>query len=680
MSALGTVLGTWGAPPDLPAKVAIALAAGFVGLAFVKRSPVLHEGTDRRFLGIASVTAAVLSIAYVSSYLHGGPRIIDATTYFLQGRALSHGDLAWTPLDPSSSFRGRFLVYRDGSLGGIFPPGYPLLLAPAFLLGAPMIVGPALAAALVVATHRLARAMGLAAPHARAAALLSVACVALRYHTADTMSHGATALGVAIALERALAGRALLAWLAVGYVAATRPVSALPIGIVTAALTWRERRHTLFGLAPGLLLLALSQRAVTGSFFASAQRMYYALSDGPTGCFRYGLGADTGCLFEHGDFVEARLPNGYGIVQALGTTIRRLHHHLLDVANLEPLALLVLVPIAKQPASKTVRAATALVGLQVLAYLPFYFDGDYPGGGARFFADVLPVEHVLVVLGVTLLATSAAGIDRALHGGLALALAGFAVHAAFEHDKLRVRDAGHPWFERDVLTHASITQGLVFIDSDHGFALGHDPGQRIETGVVVARRRGDDRDRLLYERLGRPPTFWYRFEPDGKIRDPITVPWAPPEHGDVLRFEAEAEWPALAQSNGFAVPGWTHGCASATRALVLTPDRPDLAASAIIELPVPATGTYEVTIAVANARIPHTKLQPRAPGAPATQGTLSFLDGEAGGPITWEDPRDCASLPARPVRLSAPSARVQLEARGGPVAVDALYLRSLGSH
>jgi len=31
----------------------------------------------------------------------------------------------------------------------------------------------------------------------------------------------------------------------------------------------------------------------------------------------------------------------------------------------------------------------------MLAYVPFYFDGSYPGGGARLFADVLPLEHVL---------------------------------------------------------------------------------------------------------------------------------------------------------------------------------------------------------------------------------------------------------------------------------------------
>lgn len=673
--SLATVVGTWAPPPDVPAKVAVALAAIAVGLAFVKRSPMLHEGSERRFLAIAAVAASVLSIAYISSYLHGGPRIIDATSYFLQGRALSHGQLAWTPLEPSSSFRGRFLVYEGGRLGGIFPPGYPLLLAPGFWLGAPMIVGPAIAAALVVATYRLARALGLAAPHARAAALLSIVCAALRYHTADTMSHGAAALGVVLALECALRQRAFLAWLAVGYVVATRPVSAIPIGLVVGALTFRRPRG-LAGILPGLLLLLLSQGMVTGSPLSSAQRMYYALSDGPAGCFRYGFGRDTGCVFEHGDFVGARLANGYGLVEALGTTVRRLHHHLVDVANLEPLALLVLAPIVKDRASRTVRAASALVGLHVLAYLPFYFDGDYPGGGARLLADVLPVEHVLIVMGVTRLVKSG---DRALHLLVAAALAGFAIHASFEHGKLRERDAGHPWFEKDVLTHASITQGLVFIDSDHGFALGHDPGQRIEDGVIVARRRGDDRDRLLYENLGRPPTFWYRFEPDGNIKEPITVPWAPPDFGDVLRFEAEAEWPALAQHAGFAAPGWTHACASGKRALVVTPDDGATTASATVLVPVPRAGRYEITVAVANARIPHAKT--RNEGTPRGALQVELPAARGAGPesvrFDWDDPKDCASLEPRTARLEPPHARVTIEATGGPVAVDAVYLRTL---
>ena len=248
---LHDVLGIWGRPPDEPAKVAAALAIGMLLLAVTGRGrSLLGLGPTpmprKLFLWVTAFSAALLSILYIALYLRGGPRIIDATTYFLQGRALSHGDFAWTVAEPSGSFRGRFLLYRDvggeGVMGGIFPPGYPMLLALGFGMGAPMVVGPAIAAAIVVATYRLARTMAEStkAPAdvvegaARAAAMLSVFCGALRYHTADTMAHGATALGIALALEAALKRRAGLAGLAVGAVVATRPMSALAIGVVAA--------------------------------------------------------------------------------------------------------------------------------------------------------------------------------------------------------------------------------------------------------------------------------------------------------------------------------------------------------------------------------------------------------------------------------------------------------------
>jgi hypothetical protein len=137
------LLGTWGSAPDLPAKIALGLAILLSLCAALGRGRSLlgfdmsivdpdHDGDDdhdprasaRRFVVGASFAAALLSIAYISSYLHGGPRIIDATTYFLQGRALSHGHLAWTPLDPSASFRGRFLIYGE-SPGSALCSGRP---------------------------------------------------------------------------------------------------------------------------------------------------------------------------------------------------------------------------------------------------------------------------------------------------------------------------------------------------------------------------------------------------------------------------------------------------------------------------------------------------------------------------------------------------------------------------
>lgn len=741
---LHDVAGTWGRPPDEPAKVAAGIAVVALLLVLTGRGrSLLGLGETplprRLFLWIVGFFAALLSIVYIAIYLRGGPRIIDATTYFLQGRALSHGDLSWPVGEPSASFRGRFLLYRelgtgDGVMGGIFPPGFPLLLALGFGVGAPMVVGPAIAAAIVVATYRLTHtiaddALG-KSPHveavARAAALLSVFCGALRYHTADTMAHGATALGIALALDAALRRKAVVAGLLVGAVVATRPVSAAPVALV--ALGWlvlraepgtttragastratdatdatdatKKRRALLrfvLAMVPGVLLLLVAQRSVTGAWLSSSQRMYYALSDGPRDCFRWGFGR-AGCVYEHGEFVSARLPRGFGLVEALGTTLRRLRMHLLDVANLEPLALLVLVPLARlrgaAKRSPAVVAALALIGLHVVAYLPFYFDGNYPGGGARLFADLLPVEHALLAIGVARL-VSAPRYTRAAFGLVALSLAGFAVHAAFDHLKLADRDGGRPMFEPDLVARANVTGGLVFVDTDHGFNLGHDPAARIKDGLVVARLRNDDRDRLLYDRLDHPTTYLYKFEippvvagapgapapvapgaPAGSpppLAQPALVPWAPAALGETLRFEAEAEWPVLAQSGGFAVPVFTEACASGSKALLLTPSPLEGVARATIAVPVPQAGRYAVSLRVVQGtKLPF--VTTRGARLPAGKITL--------GPEHWDwidvDGAACADLAVREIVLTPPLVHLELQATQGGVALDRVQLRRL---
>jgi hypothetical protein len=712
------LLGTWGLPPDTAASLALALALTLaLGAACaprllpgVRRSRLSPRSSTTVFLCLASVGAALLSMGYIHNYLRGGPRIIDATSYYWQGRALSHGAFTWTPFEPSASFRGRFFLYREdalqqGHLGGIFPPGYPLLLAGGFLLGAPMLVGPALAAALVVATYFLARALSepvcpdLAEPIAKGAALLSIVCAALRYHTADTMSHGASALGLTVALTCALHAtqrnasprgesvHAILAGLALGFVAATRPVSAIAPVLIVSSLFLRAvrtgtRRYAvvllLLASMPGLVLLAASQRAVTGSWFRSTQRLYYALSDGPPGCFRWGFGSGIGCLFEHGDFVASRLPSGYGLLQAAGTTLRRVREHSRDIANVEPLALLWLIPVVLQRHDARVRHVTAAVGLHFLAYAPFYFDGDYPGGGARFFADVLPTEHALTMLGLALLTSRLASISaralftRSSFALLSFSLGGFAVHGAFEHGKLRDREGGRPMFEPSALARAGATQGLVFVDTDHGFSLGHDPSANVRDGVVVARFRGDDRDRLVYEALGRPPTWLYRFDPSTNgppSNAPVITPFMPRPSSGLLRFEAEAEWPPLEQDKGFAVPAWSRDCVSDRRALVVIPTSSE-PASVTIALPIEERGRYEVTPLLA----PPTEVPfSRAPRAENAEGTATL--GKARW--VWRAPSSCVSLEARELELEPPHARITLEASGGTVAIDAFLLRRL---
>jgi hypothetical protein len=648
--ALERIVGTWGAPPDDAAWCALAVAALLGVMAFAPRKLhafVLPELSRRAFLTLSAFAAASLSLAYVAFYLRGGPRIVDATSYWLQGRAIEEGHFAWSVPEPSASFRGRFLVFNEGGaahegesgrMAGIFPPGFPLLLSLGFLVGAPMVIGPALAAALVIATYALAREIVRDVTRdethveaaARLAALLSIACAALRYHTADTMAHGAAALGITLALTSALHARRVpsarartfffaLGGLAVGYVAATRFASALPIACVVITLaaslpSVKGARHaggglravvaTSLGILPGLALLAVAQRASLGDAFASTQRAYYALSDGPPGCFRYGFGSGVGCRVEHGDFVRAHLEQGYGLVAALGTTGRRLKMHLADIANFEPLALLVVVAIVCARRVRAVRSAAAVVLGQIAAYAPFYFDGNYPGGGARFYADVLPIEHALVALGVLVLAVRLDVVRKAL-GVLALATAGFAVHAAFGHEALANRDGGRPMFEPDVLAKAGFTHGLLFVDTDHAFNLAHDPDALLDRDAtehtIVARLRLDDHDRMLDRSLGMPEAYVYRFKNDTSYssvadltRPPRSIgvlePFVSPPYNDgSWRFEAESDWPPLDQRGGWAEPIWaTTTCASNGRALALhMTDTTGASTEARIALPTP---------------------------------------------------------------------------------------------
>ncbi|WP_394842498.1 hypothetical protein LZC95_36190 [Pendulispora brunnea] len=619
---VGSAFGAWGKPPDAVAWAALALAILFAAVAVTatrSRSPEtstlamwLHDGphglSRRRFLAIGSFVAAFASLGYIAYYLRGGPRIIDATSYFLQGRALSHGSIDWPLLEPSALFRGRFLLFREPNLlSGIFPPGYPLLLAIGFRIGAPMVTGPVLAAGIVLATYFLtyevARATGLSRNvdmTSRFAAAISIVCVALRYHTADTMSHGACAFAITVAIALALrAHRLQTAWLfavsglAIGYVAATRMVSAIPVAIGVYALVLRSSSQTrprafllvALGAIPGLALLLVSQHAATGHWFGSTQLAYYAVSDGPQDCFRYGFGRGIGCVVEHADFVRARLPHGYGVLEAAGTTLRRLWPHTADVLNFEPLFLVLLLPIARIVREQPIcRVLAAVVGLQIVAYAPFYFDGNYPGGGARFFADVIPLEHALIALAVS---GALPSLPR-IFAVLSASALGFALHTAYGHRALADRDGGRPMYEPDLAREKGADHGLIYFDTDHGFNLAYDPSHTASHGIVAVRRRHDDRDRLLYDLLGHPNSHLYRFA-EGEGGKSMVDAWTPPPIvNDTYRFEAEAEWPPLAQQGGYAHSIFAAGTgASEDRVLELVPEG-DGPAWADIELPLPS--------------------------------------------------------------------------------------------
>jgi len=577
----------------LSAEIALVLGVLALGLALVGRRVDLtfSSVSSRTLVTLYAALAAVLSFLYVGRFLHGGPRIIDATSYFLEGRALSEGHFAFSIPAPTAAFRGRFTLLGPEGLSVIFPPGYPLWLALGFRLGAPLAMGPLLAALLVPATYLAAKELFAREDAARIAALLSALCATLRYHTADTMSHGLSALllvGTVTAAARPTLVRAATTGLLAGWLVATRPMTgmvAVLLGTALVVVRARPRERWVFTLAalgwlaPGLVLLGVHQKAATGSFFGSTQLAYYALADGPPGCFRWGFGTGVGCRFEHGDFVKRHLLDGFGFVAALRTTLERLMWHLFDIANLAPAALLVPWVAWRERARPGVRwAAVAVLGV-IAAYVPFYYPGSYPGGGARFLADALPFEHALLGLSLVVL-----GIERFALAGLLL---GYALSSVHSHVALSAREGGRPMLDRRELE--GVTKGLLFVGTDHGFALGHDPRKRDpRRELVVARGHGDAHDRLLWERLGRPTALTYDYSATtGAVR---LRPYTPPT--DSYRWEAEVEWPPLAVTAGWAHPDF-RPCLSAGRGMHL---RPSPGATIALELGAPAEGDYGVRI------------------------------------------------------------------------------------
>jgi hypothetical protein len=678
-------------PDDAPRWFAVV----FAGVALWVLPRVLRlERVPRAVTFGAPVCAALLSAVYVVHYLRGGPRIIDATAYFLQARALSQGLFAFPLPEPEHAVLGRFLVRTtlEGAPAAavIFPPGYPAALALGFLVGAPMAVGPLIAAALTAATMALARALAerlvpeRVVPVVVTAAALSVFSPALRYHTADTMSHGLAALAVTTALWAALRGAAQLeradgsehgharryaavAGFALGLLFATRPASALALGVALALLAaaapaaWPRRLAlaaiALAAAAPPLVLWALHQRAATGSPIATAQDLYYATSDGPAGCFRYGFGAGIGCRGEHGTFVADNLADGYGWVAAVKTTARRLQLHQSDALGFAPSFVAVVAGALRAVRDRRTLALALMIPALWLAYAPFYFDGNYPGGGARMFADVIPVEQVLAAVAVIAAAhhRAAGFVPWAGAGLVALELLGFAFHGGSQHRLLAERDGGRPMFEAPIVASALAEgePGLVFVDTDHGFNLAYDPAR-----PTVARFHGDDLDTLAWQGRGQPPAFRYRydFESGGGSLEPIEL-----AARDELRIEAESLWPPLAQPGGWAWPRHVaDDCASRGKVLWLEPS--GAAQAVTLRLPRAAAGHQLRAIALL-APGDQLVIHARADEQPIGTRTIS------GG-----SPAGC--LPLGPIDLPAGASELTLElAASGPIGLDVLVLR-----
>ena len=238
----------------------------------------------------------------------------------------------------------------------------------------------------------------------------------------------------------------------------------------------------------------------------------------------------------------------------------------------------------------------------MLAYAPFYFDGSYPGGGARLFADLLPLEHVLLAIALVRL-------DWSVRGAAAVARR---LRAARE---LRAPRAGRT---RRRSPHVRSRRAAP-------------RGCRPRPGVRRHRPRLQPRARPGSARREHA-AWWSRVTSATRtiggcgtssvVRRAFATRTAPaptrrtassrricPTRPAPLRFEAEAEWPPLAVDHGWVQPDFVP-CASHGRGLRLHPSSPSTPVALEFELPLPADrATRSVRLGWISVPGPPTQLQ-----------------------------------------------------------------------
>lgn len=443
--------------PALVALVVCGLAAAVLRGPASSLPRLLLAPSPRAFLAFAALASFGVSLWFVRAACPNQPISIDASIYLFEARALAHGHFGMPLPSPRQAFGGRFLFEGpDHALYGVFPPGYPLFLAPFVALGAPMLAGPVQAALLAHAQARLGRALLRDELAVRVSLLLALPSFARAVETADLLSHafagvlGAYAFAFAIeaAREGGAAGRAG-ALRAVGCGAATAwaltsrlldgaliaLVLLVPLGIGVARRRLPLRWLAVAALAalPFVALLGAQQKAATGAWLRPTQTEYFARSDWPPSCHRIGFGADVGCANEHAAPRASFGADGYRLDDAARGIRERARDLGADLVGSGALLSLCFLPLLLRP-----RPAEALLALFVVAltlgYGLFYYS-EPSLHGARHLFPVAPFAWLLLGRLVAEPPSVAAAptprrFDRAHARGVALAALGAAIFAA----------------------------------------------------------------------------------------------------------------------------------------------------------------------------------------------------------------------------------------------------------
>jgi hypothetical protein len=204
---------------------------------------------------------AAAAAAWLGQRVFGGvPHVADGVSYAFQGRIFAAGRPFLPPPAVPEAFEAQNVLLNATRWCGIYPPGFPALLAIGFLLGAPFLVNPLLLGLAVFGVYRLGSVLYDEGTGLFAALLLAASPFALLMgggfmaHVASLCVFTWCLVFLARAASEEGARLLLLAGLLGGFGVVVRPQAAVAF-LAPAVLALLALRRRTIGRTAGLLAL-----------------------------------------------------------------------------------------------------------------------------------------------------------------------------------------------------------------------------------------------------------------------------------------------------------------------------------------------------------------------------------------------------------------------------------------
>lgn len=409
--ALVTVNLRWESQNSLPWPVR---AAGLLGILLGLVWPGWERCTrvardlvawaERRPHAVAGALACVaflLAVLIAYAVYRPYPHIPDGFAYYFQAKVFASGRLFAVAPPVPDAFRFEWIAMYDGRWFGIFPPGWPLLLAAGVKLGVPAFVNPLLGACCVLATYHLGRAL-FGVRNGLLCALFCCLSPFFLFMSAEFMSHPAALLFTTLSTlayvkaGAASAGMGGFAWsgAAAGVAFLIRPLDALAVwGAQTAHGLWTRRsRRMAVGAVVSLTILSCAvalyvvyNRILVGSWFSAPLLLVSPRN-------RLGFGPDIG-------YPMAFPTPGHDPWRAflnLNHNAAVMSQDLLGWPISSLVFVLLLASFGRTDGRH--RLCWMIIAASVGAYALFWYHGE--AFGARFYFTLLPALLMLTVEGI----------------------------------------------------------------------------------------------------------------------------------------------------------------------------------------------------------------------------------------------------------------------------------------